>query len=105
MKHLGVPLARRQLRLIDCSDITDQLNTSLAKWKTSKLPYDGRFQLAQWVLYKRINYCLQGLHLPKGVLDCVRKIIYAFLWGGRKGISWRQMSKKRTNKGMGLNDI
>lgn len=35
-------------------------------------------------IYGRLNFWFQELQIPKGVLDEVRKIIYAFIWDGIK---------------------
>lgn len=60
--------------------------------------------MARWVIYGKMNFWFQDVFLPKGVLDSVWKIIYTFIWEGRKGIEWRQMTKAKGDGRIGLKD-
>lgn len=101
----GVLLVGRDLRITDYEVILDQMRSSLANSRTNHLSYGVRFQLAWWLLYGKLNCVFQNLRFPKGILDSMRKLIYSFVWDGRKGISWRQMTKIKDHRGIGLRDI
>lgn len=81
------------------------LDSYLAKWRTKALSYYGRLQLANWVLYGKFSYWLNGTLLPRKTLRKVKSIIYAFIWDGRKGISWSLMAKSKAEGGLGLRDL
>lgn len=42
--------------------------------------------MAKWVVHGKLNFWFQKLLLLMGVLDQARKIMYGFLWDGRKGV-------------------
>lgn len=47
---------------------------------------------------------VKGLWLLEGVLKTTRKIIYQFIWGGRRGMSWKSMLLPKVEGGLGLWD-
>lgn len=51
---------------------------------------------------QKTEFLVPRLIATKRVLDMVRKIVYAYVWDGRKGISWRQMAKTKQDGGIGL---
>lgn len=62
-------------------------------------------QLTNWVLMGKLQYWFQGLCLLKGVLKVARKIIYQFIWAGRKGMTCSRMTFLKVEVGLGLWDL
>lgn len=94
-----------ELRTSDFKPPLDQLHDQFVNWRMSSLSHMGRVQLVRWMVYGKLNFWFQRVLLPKGVLDTFRKIIYAFVWEGRKGIGWWQMMKTKENEVIDLKDL
>lgn len=56
-------------------------------------------------MHGKPNFIFQGLKFAKDLLEEMRKIVYVFVWDGRKGIGWRQMEKCKKHEGIGLRDV
>lgn len=61
--------------------------------------------MAKWVIYGKLHFYVQGILLPKAILDEAQKITYAFIRDKQKGISWCQMATRHENGCSGLKDI
>lgn len=56
LKYLGVPITSRELWKGDCEDLIGQLQGYLTHWENRSISYDGRVQLANWVLKGKLRY-------------------------------------------------
>lgn len=102
--HLGTPLIGRDICASDYHTLTYQLRLSFATWRMKTLSHVGKIQLTKWTIHGCLNYWFPWVLLSKGALYEARKITYGFIWNGRKGVSWRQMTKAREHGVLGLKD-
>lgn len=95
----------RELHITDCSSLIDLMENYLQRWKKKTLSFVGKLQLVNWVLLRRLLYWFLAVQLPKRILKKARSIIYIFVWGNKKGVSWRHMSLCKEEGGLGLRDL
>lgn len=89
----------------DCEDLIGQLSSYLSRWRNKSVSYAYRLELSNWVLMGKLQYWLQSLCLPIGVLKLAHEIICQFVWGEMKGMAWTRMRLRRTEGVLGIQDL
>lgn len=77
----------------------------LSRWSGKCLSYEGRIQLFNWIIAGNYTYWAQGVALPSSVHKKIQKLVYHFIWDGRKGIPWSQMALPKEEGGLGVRSL
>jgi hypothetical protein len=80
-------------------------------WCNRSLSQGGRLVLVKYILESIHVYWLSITHVPKGILDHMRKKCYRFLWVGRRVeddiplVKWDRIAKPKELGGWGLKNM
>nr|XP_009779767.1 PREDICTED: uncharacterized protein LOC104228912 [Nicotiana sylvestris] len=86
-RYLGVPLASKNLSIIQCWPIVEKITQKINCWIAKLLSYAGRLQLIKSVLFEVQSYWAQIFLLPKKILKMIEAICRSFLWSGTTTIT------------------
>lgn len=81
-RYLGLPLVTKRLSATDYTPLIDQIMKRIGSWTSRYLPFVGRFNLINSVLWSICNFWLGAFRLPPDCIQQIDKLCSAFLWSG-----------------------
>ena len=110
--YLGLPLSNVKLNLATFAPLICKVDRRLASWQASLLNHQGRLVLINSVLDGLVNYMMQALPLPPGIISTIDSRRRAFLWtgtdktnGAKCLVSWEVAQRPKREGGLGVRDL
>lgn len=99
-KYLGFLLKPNGYQKSDWGWLLGKIDASINHWCNKWLSIGGRLTLIKSVLEAIPVFWHSFAHIPKGVLERIRKLCFRFLWSGCKEekiplVKWQQIAKPR----------
>ena len=110
LKYLGFFLKENNYRKADWFSLLKKVESKIKLWTHRWLSLGGRLVLVKSFLESIHVYRLSLAHVPKSILEGIRKYCAGFLWQGKKKngfhlANWGLLSKSKSFGGWGLKDI
>jgi len=86
MRYLGVLVIASKLSKLKCRVLVEKIMGRIRLWATKSIPFAGRAQLLNSVVFGTISYWASIFILPQEVIDQLNQISRNYLWGGRESI-------------------
>ncbi|GJT28908.1 hypothetical protein Tco_0909183 [Tanacetum coccineum] len=108
VKYLGVPLVSSRLRIRDCKELIERVQSRVHDWKNKTLSIVGRLQLITSVLGSMHIYWASVFVLPSRVLLDIEQIMRGFLWchgditKGKAKVAWEVVCLPKDEGGLGI---
>lgn len=110
--YLGLPLSNIKLNLSAFAPLISKVDRRLATWQAVLLNHQGRLTLINSVLDGIVNYIMQALALPPGIIAAIDSRRRAFLWSGSDKttgakclVSWDVALTSKQEGGLGVRDL
>ena len=105
-KVLGVPLGKNKNMKEFWESLIAKMKTKLDIWKSRDLSLEGRSYLIQSIAVSQILYAIEMQHIDEKHIKEIDKIIWDFLWCGKKCTIARNIcTLPRHMGGLGLADL
>jgi hypothetical protein len=110
-KYLGFYIKPNCYTRVDWLWLEKQFEKRIMSWNHKWLTLGGRFILVKSVLESISVYWMSLAKIPKCVLNNIRRIIFSFLWSGKKEkecmhlTRWKKIGKPKKDGGWGIKNI
>lgn len=107
-KYLGFSLKHPRSSTQDYNFIIEKVQSKLVGWKANLLSFLRRVVLTQGTLTAIPSYIMQGVALPRRVLNSLDKISRFLIWGSTTEkkklhlLSWKKIAKPKKDGGLGV---
>jgi hypothetical protein len=104
VKYLGFHLQPNDYKYVDWLWLVKKIEDRISCWCHRWLSREGRLVLVKSILESIHVYWLSIAHIPKGILDKIRRKCFNFLWSGRRleeGIplvKWTRIASPRSSE-------
>lgn len=109
---MGLPLSNTKLNLSAFAPLISKVDRRLSSWQAVLLNHQGRLTLINSVIDGLINYSMQALALPPGIIATIDSRRRAFLWSGTDKtngskclVSWEGALLSKKEGGLGVRDL
>lgn len=110
--YLGLPLSNVKLNLSAFTPLISKVDHRLATWQAALLNHQGHLPLINSVMDGMVNYIMQALPLPPGIITAIDNQRRAFLWSGSNKttrakclVSWDVALISKLEGGLGVRDL
>lgn len=110
--YLGLPLSNVKLNLAVFTPLICKVDHRLAGWQAALLNHKGQLVLINSALDGLVNYIMQTIPLPPGVIAAIDGRRRAFLWSGTDKtsgakclVNWELAQKPKKEGGLGVRDL
>ena len=106
-KVLGIPLGKNEnSNSIFWNLIIDKMESRLNFWKTRDLSLEGKTYIIRSIAVSQALYAIEMLHIDKIYIDEINRILWDFLWMGKRIPITRNICMLPSNQGgLGLVDL
>jgi hypothetical protein len=111
LKYLGNMLKPNGYKQQDWSWLISKVEKRIQFWCNHWLSRSDRLTLVKLVLEAIPVYWQYLAHIPKGILEKIRKICFRFLWSGKEGqesihwMKWKSIARPKEEGGWDLKNI
>jgi hypothetical protein len=111
VKYLGFYLKLNGYKTDDWTWLINKMEDRITCWCNRWIYRGGRLVLVKSVLESILVYWSSIAHVPKGILDRMRKCCYSFLWTGRRAqegiplVKWERIARLKALGGWGIKKL
>lgn len=106
-KFPGLRIKENSYDKVDWTWILQKVEGMIKHWTHKWLSLGGCLIMVKYIFKSILVYWFSLAHIPKGILNGIRKCFFSFLWNGRKKSSfhlacWETLDRPKTMGGWGL---